>query len=290
MSWLIEPESLQTELDSESLLILDCRFDLTNPLAGREQYAAGHIPGAVYAHLDDDLAGPVVPGSTGRHPLPEPDAWQAILRQWGVDAETRAVVYDGSNGMFAARAWWMLRWAGLRDVRVLNGGFKGWLAVKGATSIETPQPGAGGIEVDCPPDWTVGADDLIADLSAWHLLDARAWPRFSGETEPLDPKAGHIPGAVCLDFSRNVDSEGRFLPVPALRQRFADAGLVSGPEPSSPACSAPPPTPVSYCGSGVTACHNILAMMLAGLSQPKLYPGSWSEWVTDDQRPVEPSH
>ncbi|TGG90243.1 sulfurtransferase [Natronospirillum operosum] len=289
MSWLIEPETLQTELGADGLLILDCRFDLTNPLAGREQYAAGHIPGAVYAHLDDDLAGPVVPGKTGRHPLPEPEAWQTTLRQWGVSADTRVVVYDGANSMFAARAWWMLRWAGLTDVRVLNGGCKRWLATNGATSIETPQPAPGDIEVDCPPDWIIGADDLMADLSAWQLLDARAWPRYSGETEPLDPKAGHIPGAVCLDFSRNVDAEGRFLPVSTLRQRFAEAGLVAGPEISSPACSSPQPTPVSYCGSGVTACHNILAMMLAGLPQPKLYPGSWSEWVTDDQRPVETS-
>lgn len=289
MSWLIEPEALRDELGNDSLLILDCRFDLMNPEAGREQYAGGHLPGALYAHLDTDLAGPVIPGKTGRHPLPEPEVWQARLREWGVNQDTRAVVYDGSNSMFASRVWWMLRWAGLSDVRVLNGGFQGWQAVNGPISDAIPRPSAGSIEVACPSNWVVSAADIMADLSAWHLLDARAWPRYSGQTEPLDPRAGHIPGAVCLDFSQNVDADGRFLPVPTLRQRFARAGLVPGPDTSSPACSAPEPTPVSYCGSGVTACHNILAMMLAGLPQPRLYPGSWSEWVTDDKRPVEVS-
>lgn len=289
MSWLIEPDTLRNELDNVSLLILDCRFDLADPEAGRQQFATGHIPGAQYAHLDEDLAGPVIPGTTGRHPLPEPDAWQARLRDWGVTPDTRAVVYDGHNSMFAARAWWMLRWAGLEDVRVLNGGFQGWQAVNGRISTETFRPQAGTLEVTCPQDWVVEAEDLTAEPLAWRLLDARAWPRYSGQTEPLDPRAGHIPGAVCLDFTGNVDAEGRFLPADVLRRRFAEVGLVSGPATSSPACSAPEPTPVSYCGSGVTACHNILAMRLAGLPQPKLYPGSWSEWVTDDQRPVEVS-
>ncbi|MFY0663170.1 MAG: sulfurtransferase [Natronospirillum sp.] len=270
----------------QDLLVLDCRFDLTDPTLGVNQWSNGHIPGAGYADLDQDLSAPIVPGKTGRHPLPSPSAWQETLRRWGITPNTHIVLYDGANSMFAARAWWMLRWAGLSRVQVLDGGLAAWegagLPVDTEITVRAPTE----LTVTCPDDWLVSADDLLQQAEQYQLFDARALPRFSGETEPLDHKAGHIPGAVCADFAQNLQPDGRFRSATELRARFAALGLVPPVPAASPTCYTEAPTTVSYCGSGVTACHNILAMQLADLPQPLLYAGSWSEWINDDARPI----
>lgn len=263
--WLANP-------DIASPLLLDCRFNLADPAAGEQHYLREHLPGAVYAHLDRDLSGTRIPGQTGRHPLPHPEDWQARLRDWGVNDDSTVVVYDQNNAMFAARAWWLLRWAGVSRVQVLNGGADAWQGPVQSGGDNHPHR-AGNITVTCPPDWVISGKQVQDALPDLTLLDARALPRFLGEQEPLDARAGHIPGARCADFTGNLDASGRFLEPAALADRFAGVGHGQH--------------TVSYCGSGVTACHNILAMTLAGYPQPRLYAGSWSEWITDPQRPIE---
>lgn len=286
-AWLIEPEALQEALAKDSdLRVLDCRFDLSDPERGLQKYRRQHIPGAVYAHLDRDLSGLAVPGVTGRHPLPGPETLQTTLRQWGIDTDTPVVVYDGGNSMFAARAWWVLRWAGVRQVQVLNGGWQAWLNQGMSVGSDIPEPQASTIEVKCPDEWVVNADDIMRNPGAYTLLDARAPSRFTGDSEPMDARGGHIPGAICADFTSNLDDSARFRSVQELRQLFSQMGQVPITELASPTAYARLPVVVSYCGSGVTACHNILAMMIAGLPQPKLYPGSWSDWINDDRRPI----
>lgn len=286
-AWLIEPEALQEALAKHSgLRVLDCRFDLSDAERGLQKYRRQHIPGAVYAHLDRDLSGLAVPGVTGRHPLPGPEALQATLRHWGIDTDTHVVVYDGGNSMFAARAWWVLRWAGVRKVQVLNGGWQAWLNQGLPVDTDNPEPEASHIEVSCPEEWVVNADDIMRNPGAYTLLDARAPARFTGASEPMDARGGHIPGAICADFTSNLDESARFRSVQELRQLFSQMGDVPITELASPTAYARLPVVVSYCGSGVTACHNILAMMIAGLPQPKLYPGSWSDWINDDRRPI----
>lgn len=254
--------------------LLDCRFDLMNPDAGEQAYQQGHLPGAFYAHLDRDLSGPVQAGVTGRHTLPDPASLQARLRTWGLSADSPLVVYDANNGAYSARAWWLARWAGLSNVRVLDGGLNAWLEQGGATSSELPTPPTSSeLTVQCPADWVIDANTLHQHLPEYTLIDARGAARYSGDTEPLDPIAGHIPGAYCADFTANLDADGRFLDAATLKQRFE-------PLPDSDAW-------VCYCGSGVSACHNILAMAVAGLPQPRLYSGSWSHWITDSHRPIE---
>lgn len=273
---LITADQLQQRLASPDRvrpIMLDCRFNLADTEAGERQYREGHIPGAYYAHLDRDLSGPIVPGKTGRHPLPEPAELQATLRRWGIRNDSDIVVYDAANAMMAGRAWWLCRWAGLERVRVLDGGWQAWREAGGA--VETgpgPRDGDGDIEVQCPSGWVIDADALLHGIDRFTLLDARALPRYTGETEPMDRKAGHIPGALCADFTANLDDSGRFKAPESLRQRFE-----SVPDDTQVVC---------YCGSGVTACHNVLALMLAGHRQPRLYAGSWSDWINDDSRPI----
>ena len=273
---LITADQLLEQLKDTSIpnpVILDCRFNLADTGEGHRLYLEGHIPGAFYAHLDEDLSGPILPGRTGRHPLPSPSALQSTLRRWGISKESEVVVYDAGNAMMAGRAWWLCRWAGLSRVRVLDGGFQSWLNANGPVEVgEIPLPSEGSLRVDCPADWVIDADTLQQSLERHTLLDARAEARYSGATEPMDKKAGHIPGAYCADFTANLDGSGRFKSTEVLRQRFE-----SLPKDDSLVC---------YCGSGVTACHNILALMLAGHPQPKLYAGSWSEWINDNQRPI----
>ena len=262
-----------TDPGADRPVLLDARFNLADTDEGERQYREGHIPGAFYAHLDRDLSGPVIPGETGRHPLPEPARLQATLRDWGIRAGSEVIVYDAANAMMAGRAWWLCRWAGLDWVRVLDGGWQAWLDIGGPVETGSPpQPVRGDIDVQCPPDWIIDADQLLRDTGRHTLLDARALPRYTGETEPMDRKAGHIPGARCADFTANLDDSGRFKSNPGLRQRFE-----SVPDDDSVVC---------YCGSGVTACHNVLALMLAGHRRPRLYAGSWSDWINDDSRPV----
>lgn len=273
------------------LLILDCRFNLAQPDAGEAAWRAAHLPGARYVHLERDLSGPKHgPGTAafnGRHPLPPLDALADTLRQWGVHADTRVVALDDAGGMFAARAWWLLRWVGHTRVQVLDGGWPAWLAAAGATTTttataegapETPPARAPGTFVPRPQaGWVWRADELQAALpelgAKRQLIDARAPDRFRGENETLDPVGGHIPGARNRFFQLNL-VEGRFKPAALLREEFT--ALLQGTDPQAA---------VHQCGSGVTACHNLLAQAHAGLPMGALYAGSWSEWCADEARP-----
>ena len=254
--------------------IVDCSFDLANVAAGELAFEREHLPGAVYAHLDRDLAGAKT-GRNGRHPLPERADWAVTLARLGIEPDRPVVVYDAQGSMYAARAWWMLLWAGHRAVSVLDGGLAAWKAHGGATEAGVSAP------VAAPSPYplgdslvrTVTADALQASLGRVTLLDARAGERYRGEVEPLDAKAGHIPGARSRFFKDNLDAQGLFRPAPELRAAFAAFG-------------AAPEQVVHQCGSGVTACHNLLAMEAAGLSGSLLYPGSWSEWSSDPARPI----
>ncbi|MFG2107918.1 sulfurtransferase [Micromonospora chersina] len=270
---LVEPDRLAAELDRvEPPTLLDVRWRLAGP-PGREDYLAGHLPGAVFVDLDTELCGR--PGAAGRHPLPDPAALQAALRAAGVRAGHPVVVYDGGDGMSAARAWWTLRWAGHRPVRVLHGGFPAWVAAGGPVSTEAPTPPPGDVTVTPGelPVLDAGEAARLAAADTGVLLDVRAAPRYRGETEPIDPVAGHIPGALNLPAPEYV-AEGRFPAAEALRERFAAAGVAEG-------------APVgAYCGSGVTAAQAVLALHLAGRPDAALYVGSWSNWVADPDRPV----
>lgn len=261
-------------------VLIDCSFDLTDPAAGRAAYHQSHLPGAFYLHLDNELSGEKT-GRNGRHPLPDPDALTARLRALGVNDDSQVVVYDAQGGMYAARAWWLLRWIGHEAVAVLDSGKQAWVAaglpLESGTTPE-PEAHAGGNLTRRPSlVGTVDADTLMANLQSPSLLvvDARAPDRFRGENETLDPVGGHIPGAVNRCFRDNLLPDGRFKPAEALRGEF---GGVLG--------ATPAERSVMQCGSGVTACHNLLALEVAGLSGATLYPGSWSEWCADPARPV----
>ena len=249
-----------------SRVVLDVRWLLGGP-SQHPAYLAGHLPGAQWCDLDTDLADP--PGPGGRHPLPDVDRLQRRVVEWGIDADSDVVVYDGGPSIAAARAWWVLRWAGLTRVRVLDGGYAAWLAAGAPiqTEVTAPAPGTAVLRPGALPvlDATAAAR-LAAD---GRLVDVRAPERFRGEVEPMDPVAGHIPGALNIPTTGNVGESGEFLPADRLRERF-------------PAEDAPIGV---YCGSGVTAAHTALAMEIAGV-QSVLYPGSWSEWITDPARPV----
>jgi thiosulfate/3-mercaptopyruvate sulfurtransferase len=271
---LIEADQLAAWLDSaEPPTLLDVRWRLAGP-PGRDDYAAGHLPGAVFVDLDTELCGP--PGAAGRHPLPDPAALQAALRAAGVRAGHPVVVYDGGDTMAAARAWWTLRWAGHQRVRLLHGGFPAWVAAGLPVTTDVPAPAPGDVTVhpgNLPVLDAAGAAALAAATDGV-LLDVRAPARYRGETEPIDPVAGHVPGAVNLPTGEYVGSDGRFLAAEALRERFAAAGVADG-------------VPVgAYCGSGVTAAQAVLALHLAGRPDAALYVGSWSNWVADPSRPV----
>lgn len=278
LAQLLSADQLHARLDDPALVILDCRFALDAPDYGARSYAEGHIPGARFADLEQDLSGPVIKGVTGRHPLPNASDLLEKLRAWGVSDDSQIVLYDDAPGAFAARAWWLLAWLGKREgVYLLDGGFKAWKEAGGPIDAQQPtvQPGTFSSQPDT--SLLVSADELQQRLddAELTLLDARALPRFKGEVEPLDPVAGHIPGAQCAVFTDNLGADGRFLPAEQLRARF-DA--LRG--------NRPVEALVAYCGSGVTACHNLFAMSLAGYPLAPLYAGSWSEWITDPARPV----
>ncbi|MFB6624842.1 sulfurtransferase [Streptomyces sp. NPDC056374] len=268
----MNPIIVVSELLSESAgarppVLLDVRWTLGGP-PGRPAYEAGHLPGAVYVDLDTELAG--APGDGGRHPLPDPEAFGAAMRRAGVSADTPVVVYDGGLGWAAARAWWLLRWAGHQDVRVLDGGLAAWTGEL-TEKVPTPEPG------DFRPRpgalGLLDADGAAALARAGLLLDARAAERYRGDVEPIDRVGGHIPGAVSAPTTENVDAEGRFLAADTLRDRFTALGAAEG-------------TPVAvYCGSGVSGAHEVLALEIAGIPAA-LYAGSWSEWSADPARPV----
>ena len=252
----------------DKVKIFDCRTALGDPDHGRRLFAAGHIQGAQYLSLDDELAAP--PGRGGRHPLPEAATLAARLAALGVNEHDQVVVYDDAGGAFAARAWWCIRWLGHAGVAVLDGGLAAWTETL-VSAVDPVQTGDFRIRPSLTR--TVDAPALAGNLPAYHLIDARSQARYDGAEEPIDPVAGHIPGAICLPFQGNLTSEGTFASPDVLRNRFC--------EPDRPV--------VCYCGSGVTAAHNILAMIIAGYDEPGLYPGSWSEWILAEERPRSPA-
>ncbi len=275
---LISTEELAAHLNDSEWAIIDCRFSLVDTELGRQQYLENHIAGALYAHLDDDLAGLIVPGQTGRHPLPEVDVLAQTLSNWGIDERVQVVIYDSSGGAIAARLWWMLRWLGHEAVAVLDGSWPRWQSEERAVRsgsesrqprIFTPQP---------RPGMIVATDEVqnIRTDPTYRLIDSRSPERYRGENEPIDPVPGRIPGAVSLPFANNVDAGGCFLPPETLKARFQES-----------LGDIPPERAVFYCGSGVTAIHNILAMLHAGVGEGQLYVGSWSKWITDPERPIE---
>ena len=255
---------------------MDCRFALTDPEAERRAYAAGHIPGARYAHLNEDLSSPVTPGS-GRHPLPSPNTLAEKLGRWGIDKNSQVVVYDDSFGAMAARLWWLLRWLGHEAVALLDAGYPKWAREKRPVTIDPPKIRPTQFHPIINYSMWVDAGHVLEMTRAKEglLIDARAEERFRGEVERLDKVAGHIPGANNMPYEDNLDFTGEFMSDEALRERYRS---VLG--------QAPPDEVVLMCGSGVTACHGILAMEHAGLAGAKLYAGSWSEWITDPNRPV----
>ncbi|MDH1442210.1 sulfurtransferase [Pseudomonas sp. GD03721] len=278
LAQLISTQDLQQRLQQEDLLLLDCRFALEDPAYGRRSYLEGHLPGAHFLDLEQDLSAPVIKGVTGRHPLPDPSALVERLRSCGLRQDSQVVLYDDGPGAFAARAWWLLVWLGKRDgLYLLDGGLKAWREAGLELTCAAPDNAPGDFCAEPDNSLVLTAEQLAlrlgtADLT---LLDARALPRFLGEVEPIDPVAGHIPGAQCAAFTDNLGADGRFLPADELRQRFD--GLRG---------ERPLENLVAYCGSGVTACHNLFAMSLAGYPLAPLYAGSWSEWITNPARPV----
>jgi thiosulfate/3-mercaptopyruvate sulfurtransferase len=267
---LISAEQLVHELASgHPPVVLDCSFELTDLEAGRKAYAQGHLPGACYLHLEHVLSAQKT-GRNGRHPLPTREAFAAAMAALGLDDDTQVVAYDNAGGMYAARLWWMLRWAGHEAVALLDGGMSAWKAAGRPLATEVPAPrAAGGFSLRPSLVRTVDYAGIQANIAshASQVLDARAPDRFRGENETMDPVGGHIPGARNRLFKDNLDADGRFKPAARLRQEF-DA-ITDG----RPAAEI-----ISQCGSGVTACHNLLAMEIAGLKGAALYPGSWSEY------------
>jgi thiosulfate/3-mercaptopyruvate sulfurtransferase len=272
---LISAAQLAACLDDPNTLVVDCRFDLAQPDAGRAAYLAEHIPGAVYAHLDHDLSSAITPDS-GRHPLPDPEAFARTLSSWGVTAQTQVIAYDADNSAFAARLWWLLRWVGHRAVAVLDGGFKAWREAQLPTTQEIPTRTRSEFVARADRDAWVDANELAQRLaSGWRLLDARAPERFAGKVEPIDPVAGRVPGAVNHPLGTNLGPDARFLAPQELHARYtaSQAGVSDA-------------QTIAMCGSGVTACHLLLAMEIAGKPGARLYAGSWSEWIRDPARPV----
>jgi len=268
---IIDAPTLHARLSDPELIIVDARFNLMDVDEGRAAYLEAHIPGAVYVHLDDDLSGPPLTDA-GRHPLPSPEALGTLFSRLGIAPESQVVTYDQRDGMVAARLWWLLRYMGHEAVAVLEGGFKAWTAAAYPTARgnETRAPSA--FEGRARREWLVTVDEV---LDAARLVDARDPRRYRGEHEPLDAVAGHIPGAVNHFYADNLDADGCFLPPVALARKFSET-----------LAGTPPEEAVYYCGSGVTACHDLLAASQAGLAPGRLYVGSWSEWCSDSGRPV----
>lgn len=274
---LISPDELQSSLADPTCVLIDCRFSLTDTDLGRNAYLESHIPGAVYAHLDDDLSGPVVKGQTGRHPLPSVAEFVNTLSAWGIGTGVQVVAYDDTGGSMAARLWWMLRWLGHNDVAVLDGGWQAWNAagypVRSGAEVGQRRE----FEARPIPELVADATEVerIRNHDSYVLCDCRGADRFRGENETTDPVAGHIPGAISLPYAGNLTEDKTFRPAAELRQRFEQSLGGTASE-----------NVVLYCGSGVTAAHSVLAIAYAGLGDARLYPGSWSEWITDPRRPI----
>jgi len=273
---LIEPMALAQIIKNEEVIVFDCRHQLTDPSYGREQFLLGHLPGAVFASIDDHLSG-VPTGDNGRHPLPQAEDLRIFLEKNGVSNSTTVVCYDDAGGVYASRLWWLLRWLGHERVSVLNGGIQGWTSMgQRLEMIERAPRSRQTLKIDVN-DVHVDADYILGKLRSEDLviIDARANDRFRGKNETIDPVAGHIPGALNRFFMANLDESGQMKEGNTLREEFLDligSGNITN--------------VVHQCGSGVSACHNLLAMEVAGLVGSKLYPGSWSEWISDRNRPI----
>ena len=273
---LISVDELSRRIDNPDVVIVDCRFSLADPDQGRRDYMQSHLPGAMYAHLDADLAGEVTPDS-GRHPLPNPDDFAASVRRWGVSAATQVVVYDDAGGGIAARLWWMLQWLGHKSTALLDGGFAAWVASDLPLSTAEEASRLGDFIGQPQAAWTIDADEVqirVSGAENFLLVDAREGARFRGEQEPIDPVAGHVPGARNLPFNQGLQADGRFRSREELRDLWA------------PLQDAQVGEWAVMCGSGVTACHLALSARISGLAAPRLYVGSWSEWVRDPARGV----
>jgi thiosulfate/3-mercaptopyruvate sulfurtransferase len=277
MTDLMSTEQLHSRINDSDLRILDCRFVLSQPEVGREAYLQGHIPGAVFADLDKDLAGPVTAGS-GRHPLPQPADLALTFGRLGISAETEVVVYDESNGGLAARAWWLLRWLGHEQVTLLEGGISRWLALGlplDSGDVTAPSRDFSG---SARNEYIVETDEIVAHATGNNpvtLVDARDAARYAGEVEPIDKVAGHIPGSVNFPFQQSLNTDGTWKPAIELQELWASVLGSAKTEPIN-----------VMCGSGVTACHLIISARLAGLAEPRLYVGSWSEWIENPDRPI----
>ncbi|MBX3011378.1 MAG: sulfurtransferase [Caldilineaceae bacterium] len=275
---LITTDELAPHLGDPDWAIIDCRFKLDNAAVGREAYLAGHIPGAIYAHLNDDLSGPIIPGQTGRHPLPTLEQFAKTLSQWGIDERVQVIAYDDNSGVYAGRLWWMLRWLGHFNCAVLDGDLRHWQR-EGRPTISGAETRARRRFLPYPqPHLQVSVDDVVANVAdpQFQLFDARDEKRFRGEVNALDPIAGHIPGAKSAFYAHNLDANGKFLPPEQLRARFA--ALLD---------EKPVEECVFYCGSGVSLHHNLLALAHAGFAPAaRVYIGSWSDWINDPTRPV----
>lgn len=277
---LISAKELQQQLHQKNTVIFDVRHDLMNHQLGRQQYMQAHIPGAYFLDNEAELVGQMT-GQNGRHPLPDLARFVQLLQQYQLNKETQIVIYDASQAHMAARTWWLLRWAGFNQVMILDGGWQAWLAAGGVTDnhLELPPVPEQRVAVTIEPQQpTVDAAAIVAQLDQpiYTLVDARAAERYRGEKEPIDPVAGRIPGALNRPTSQNLQPDGHFKSVEQLRAEFNE--LLGDVDVSAV---------VHYCGSGMTACHNIFAMELAGLSGASLYPGSWSEWIADKTRPQQ---
>ncbi|MBE0621360.1 MAG: sulfurtransferase [Burkholderiales bacterium] len=273
---LVNTAELAAHIDDPAWVIFDCRHDLGKPDAGAQAYATAHIPGARFLHLDRDLSAPPT-GKNGRHPLPDPQVFMRTLGAAGVDSTKQVVAYDAQTGVYAARLWWMLRWLGHENVAVLDGGYARWTQEGRTLTAAVPQSAPARFAGQPRAMW-VDADDVMSSLArpGRVLIDARSADRFRGENETLDPVGGRIPGSLNRFFRENLGANACFKPAADLRQAF---GAMLGMTPSGAV--------VHSCGSGVSACHNLLAMEIAGLPGSRLYPGSWSEWCSDPRRPAD---
>jgi thiosulfate/3-mercaptopyruvate sulfurtransferase len=275
---LISAADLAAHIDDQAWVVVDCRHDLMNLAAGRAAYASGHLPGAVFADIETVLSGAKTGADgvfLGRHPLPDKEALAEALRGFGIGDATQVVAYDAHGGMFAARLWWLLRWLGHEAVAVLDGGMAAWDAAGRPLTTEVRTRPRGALSVRAPFVPTVTVREVLDNLESCKriVIDARAADRYRGENETIDPVGGHIPGAKNRFFKDNLGPDGRFKDAAQLREEFG--ALIDDPEAA-----------IMQCGSGVTACHNLLALEVAGLPGAALYPGSWSEWVGDPARPV----
>ncbi len=273
---IISVEDLNKNINNQDWFIFDCRFMLKEPEGGLQKFNQGHIPGAQFADMDKDLASPMT-ATSGRHPLPDPDQLIKILQSWGVNNSSQIICYDDMSGAFAARMWWLLKWLGHEDIAVLDGGLDKWTAAGLEIETKVKERTPGTFNGRANNDMWVDVEFVKNELSAnkINLLDARSEERYTAKDTKTDPVAGHVPGAMSFPFSGNLSKQGVFLSKDQLRDRFAS--LMNNAEGKEI---------VNMCGSGVTACHNLLAMSVADLPMTKLFVGSWSEWIKDNSRPV----